>query len=56
MNIQIVRISVMAITMLALLLVLSCLSDIALAEEGGDRGNESKPGISLFSVVQPLGI
>lgn len=42
--------------MLILILVLSFLSNVAVADEGGARGNEPKPGISLFSVVQPLGI
>ena len=56
MKIRIVGISITAITMLVLLLVLFCLSSTNLAGEVGARGNESKPGISLFSVVQPLGI
>jgi hypothetical protein len=56
MKIRIVGVSVTAITMLVLLLVLSCLSEMALADEGGALGNESKPGISLFSFIKPLGI
>ncbi len=56
MKIRIVGISATTKTVLVLLLALFCLSSHALADEGGARGNESKPGISLFSVVQPLGI
>jgi len=55
MKIGIVGVSVTAITMLVLLLV-SCLSDVALADEGGADVHEHEAGISLFSFVKPLGI
>jgi hypothetical protein len=56
MKIRIVGVSVTTNTVLVLLLALFCLSNTTLADEGGARGNESKSGISLFSVVRPLGI
>lgn len=56
MNIRIVGLSAAAITMLVLLLVLYCLSDTALADEGDAHGHEHESGISLFSFVKPLGI
>lgn len=56
MKIRIVGMSAKTKTLLILMLVLFCLLSPALADDGGARGNESKPGISLFSVVQPLGI
>ena len=45
-----------AITIMVLILVLSCLSDVALADEGGAHVHEHLAGISLFSFVKPLGI
>jgi hypothetical protein len=54
MKIGIVGISVTAITMLVLLLVLFCLSEMALADDGGAQ--EYKSSISLFSFIKPLGI
>jgi hypothetical protein len=56
MNIRIVGISTTAIAMLILILVLSCLSDTAMADEGGTHVHEHPAGISLFSFVKPLGI
>jgi hypothetical protein len=54
MKIRIVGVSVTAITMLVLLLVLFCLSEMALADDGGAQ--EYKSSISLFSFIKPLGI
>jgi hypothetical protein len=54
MKIRIVGVSATAITMLVLLLVLFCLSEMALADEGGAQ--EHKSSISLFSFIKPLGI
>jgi len=56
MNIRIVGISITVIAMLVLILVLSCLSDVAVADEGGTHVHEHLAGISLFSFVKPLGI
>jgi hypothetical protein len=56
MNIRIVGVSATAIVILILILVLSCLSDIAVADEGGAHEHEHPSGISLFSLVKPLGI
>jgi hypothetical protein len=54
MSIRIVKVSAIAMTMFAGLLILSCLSDKVLADEGG--AHEHEAGISLFSFVEPLGI
>jgi len=54
MKIRIVGVSATAITMLVLLLVLSFLSEIALADEGNTQ--EQKSSISLYSFIRPLGI
>lgn len=56
MKIPMIRVSTTAIIMLALILVLFCSLDMALAEEGGVHENEHKSGISLFSFIEPLGI
>lgn len=54
MNIRIVGIS--ATTILILVLVLSCLSVVAVADEGGAHVHEHGFDFSLFSFVKPLGI
>lgn len=54
MNIRMVKVSTKVMAMLAVLWVLSCLPDKALADEGS--AHEHKAGISLFSFVEPLGI
>ncbi|OHB80463.1 MAG: hypothetical protein A2Z25_03720 [Planctomycetes bacterium RBG_16_55_9] len=55
MKIKIIGVSATAIVMLVLLWVLSCLSDAALADEGGAHEHEHKFGLSFFSFVKPLG-
>ena len=56
MNIRIVKVPETAIAILIMILVLSCLSDVAVADEGGAHVHEHLAGISLFSFVKPLGM
>jgi hypothetical protein len=56
MNIRIVRVSETAIAILILILVLSCLSNTAVADEGGVHEHDHGFDFSLFSLVKPLGI
>ena len=56
MSIRIVKVSAITIAMFAGFLILSCLSDKVLADEGGAHEHEHETGISLFSFVEPLGI
>lgn len=56
MTIRIVKVSTIAMAIFAGLLILSCLSDKALAEESGVHEHEHGAGLSLFSLVEPLGI
>ena len=56
MNIRIVNVSAIAMAMFAGLLILSCQPDKALADEGGAHEHEHGAGLSLFSLVEPLGI
>ena len=56
MKIGIVKISLMSVTILILLLMLSFLSDVALADEGGSHEHEHGFDFSLFSFIRPLGI
>lgn len=52
----IVGISVTSVTILALLLVLFCLSGSTMADEGGSHEHEHGFDFSLFSLIKPLGI
>ena len=54
MNVRMIEVSTIAIMILALFFVLSCFSNVALADEGSEHEHGS--GISLFSFVEPLGI
>jgi hypothetical protein len=56
MNIRIAGIPLMAITILVLLIMLSCLSGTAVADEGSAHVHENPAGISLFSLIKPLGV
>jgi len=51
-----IGLSTIAVATLILILVLSCLSDVAVADEGGAHEHENHAGISLFSLVKPLGL
>jgi hypothetical protein len=51
-----VEVSASLMTMLILALMLWCLSDVALADEGGSHEHEHGFDFSLFSFIRPLGI
>ncbi len=52
----IVGFSTTTATMLALLLAVLCLRNVAVADESGSHEHEHEFGVSLFSFVKPLGI
>jgi cytochrome b561 len=56
MKTRIVGFSATAAAMLALLLAVFCLPNVAVADESGSHEHEHKFGISLFSFVKPLGM
>ena len=53
---RVLGIPIAAILILVLPTMLFCLSNVALADEGGTHEHEHGTGFSWFSLVEPLGI